>query len=246
MKIRADLSQAVWADSNKIEWIGAGQGSNGVSRRMLDRDGDQVARATTVVRFNEDSAFPEHSHGGGEEFFVLDGVFSDETGHMKKGTYVRNPIDSKHAPYTKEGCTILVKLRQMTDKSESPVVVDTNEWADKQKADKSGSVAELPLFYNESTKERVFMQFINAGSSTEAPTDIVEGGWEFFVYEGQITLRAEDAAKLFAAEYLENGVVPQLGERCWARLPRTNQKLSLHNTSSTPAILLVKTGHLRD
>ena len=91
--------------------------SYGVLRLMLDRDGDEKARCTTIVKYLPNASFPEHSHTGGEEFLVLEGSFHDENGSYPKGTYVRNPIDSKHSPFVKEdGCVILVKLWQMTQK----------------------------------------------------------------------------------------------------------------------------------
>src|SRR5690348_1820996 len=78
----------------------------GVERRMLDRVGGEVARATSVVRYAPNSAFQSHSHEEGEEFLVLEGVFSDEQGDYPAGTYVRNPPGSSHAPRTQDGCTI--------------------------------------------------------------------------------------------------------------------------------------------
>jgi len=42
---------------------------------MLDRVGDELARATSIVRYAPRSSFSPHVHGGGEEFFVLEGVF---------------------------------------------------------------------------------------------------------------------------------------------------------------------------
>jgi len=43
---------------------------------------------------------------------VLEGVFSDEHGDYGAGMYVRNPVGSKHTPFSKDGCAILVKLWQ--------------------------------------------------------------------------------------------------------------------------------------
>jgi anti-sigma factor ChrR (cupin superfamily) len=63
----------------------------GVERRMLDRLGDEVARATTIVRYAPKSHFSPHVHTGGEEFFVLEGVFQDEHGDFPAGSYIRNP-----------------------------------------------------------------------------------------------------------------------------------------------------------
>ena len=99
--------------------------SPGVDRRMLDRVGGEVARATTIVRYAAGSRFDRHTHDKGEEFFVLRGVFEDEHGAYGPGTYVRNPPGSSHAPFTKEGCTIFVKLRQFDDSDTERVVVDT-------------------------------------------------------------------------------------------------------------------------
>ena len=98
----------------------------GVERYMLDRIGDEVARATTIVRYAPESYFSEHTHSGGEEFFVLDGVFSDEHGDYPAGTYVRNPIGSFHTPHSKDGCTIFVKLHQFDAADTEQKVIDTN------------------------------------------------------------------------------------------------------------------------
>jgi hypothetical protein len=84
----------------------------GVTRKLLERDGEEVARATSIVRYAPQSAFAAHVHDRGEEFLVLEGVFSDEHGDYGEGTYVRNPPGSKHAPFSRGGCTIFVKLRQ--------------------------------------------------------------------------------------------------------------------------------------
>jgi anti-sigma factor ChrR (cupin superfamily) len=73
--------------------------SYGVNRFMLDRIGSEKARATTIVEYQPDSKFPEHEHIGGEEFLVLKGTFKDQHGIFPEGTYVRNPIGSKHAPW---------------------------------------------------------------------------------------------------------------------------------------------------
>ncbi len=85
---------------------------SGVERKMLDRVGDEVARATSIVRYAPNSHFSAHAHGGGEEFLVLEGVFSDEHGDYPPGTYVRNPVGSCHTPRSDGGCTLFVKLHR--------------------------------------------------------------------------------------------------------------------------------------
>lgn len=113
MKINADFSERVVINTNDMVWVPSPMA--GVDRKMLDRIGEEVARATTIVRYAPESHFAPHIHGGGEEFLVLDGVFSDEHGDYPAGTYVRNPIGSKHKPFSKDGCTILVKLQQFDE-----------------------------------------------------------------------------------------------------------------------------------
>ncbi|MFN3614267.1 MAG: cupin domain-containing protein, partial [Rubrimonas sp.] len=110
MNVNDDFSRRAAAHWAQMSW--APSPSAGVSRRMLDRIGDEVARATTIVRFDPGSAFSAHTHGGGEEFLVIEGVFQDEAGDFPAGSYIRNPPTSRHAPRSEPGCTILVKLWQ--------------------------------------------------------------------------------------------------------------------------------------
>src|ERR1700745_2169833 len=111
-RINADFSERVVIATGDLPWIPSPQA--GVERRMLDRIGGEVARATSLVRYAAASSFPAHEHALGEEFLVLSGVFSDEHGDYPAGTYVRNPPHSWHTPRTAPGCTIFVKLRQMS------------------------------------------------------------------------------------------------------------------------------------
>ena len=110
MELNADFSIRVAARAAELPWQASPMA--GVERRMLDRIGDEVARATTIVRFAPGSAFAPHTHDGGEEFIVLEGVFQDEHGDYPAGSYVRNPPTSSHTPASAPGCTIFVKLWQ--------------------------------------------------------------------------------------------------------------------------------------
>ncbi len=121
MDLNADFSQraSVHADA---PWVASPM--PGVDRRMLDRIGDEVARATSIVRYAPGSAFSAHTHTGGEEFLVLDGVFQDEHGDYPPGTYVRNPPTTQHTPSSAPGCTIFVKLWQFDMADRNQVCVD--------------------------------------------------------------------------------------------------------------------------
>ncbi len=101
----------------------------GVTRRMLDRVGGEVARATSIVRYAAGSRFDAHGHPGGEEIMVLEGVFSDEHGDYPAGTYLRNPPGSRHAPFSAGGCTLFVKLWQFAADDLEPVRIDTRNAA---------------------------------------------------------------------------------------------------------------------
>jgi anti-sigma factor ChrR (cupin superfamily) len=125
MKLNADLNQQAVVVSETVRWVSTPL--PGVERRMLERNGEEIARATSIVRYAPGSHFSTHTHGGGEEFLVLEGVFSDEHGDYGPGTYVRNPVGSSHSPQSQEGCIIFVKLWQMDPDDQTYVRLDTNE-----------------------------------------------------------------------------------------------------------------------
>lgn len=147
MNINHDFKQHVALDTTVMDWQASPM--NGVERKMLDRIGAESGHATSLVRYAPNSRFSAHTHDGGEEFFVLEGTFSDEYGDYPAGTYVRNPIGSKHTPYSKNGCTIFVKLWQFDpqDQQQSVVYTQQSEWL----ADSSGvSSLHLHLHHRES------------------------------------------------------------------------------------------------
>jgi len=123
MQINTDYSVPVMIRPSDQDWVASPEG--GVERWMLERQGGEVARATSMVRFAPGSHFAAHEHGRGEEFLVLSGVFSDEFGDFPAGTYVRNPPGTRHAPHSDPGCTIFVKLRQFASDDNRAVVIDT-------------------------------------------------------------------------------------------------------------------------
>ena len=177
--VNADFTQRVVIATSELPWIPSPQA--GVERRLLDRIGGEVARATSLVRYAKASAFPAHQHGLGEEFLVLDGVFSDEHGDYPSGTYVRNPPGSRHTPRTEPGCTILVKLRQMRPTEAARVVVDTS--AANWEAGAPG-LARLPLHHDADTGEQVALERLAPGTHL---TDVdCRDGEEIFLLSGSL------------------------------------------------------------
>jgi len=64
-----------------------------------------------LVRWAPNTEFKPHTHWGGEEILVLEGCFHDEHGDYSAGSWIRNPDQSRHTPYTRdEGALIYVKV----------------------------------------------------------------------------------------------------------------------------------------
>ena len=125
MELNADFTRRAAVHAASLEWTPSPMA--GVDRRMLDRIGGEVARATSIVRYAPRSHFSPHTHGGGEEFLVLEGVFQDEHGDYPAGFYIRNPPTSAHTPGSEAGCTIFVKLWQFDPADRESVRLDTSK-----------------------------------------------------------------------------------------------------------------------
>ena len=217
MRLNDDFSQRVVVRPDDYEWVASP--ANGIDRMMLDRIGDEVARATTIVRFAPNSQFEAHTHGGGEEYLVLDGVFSDESGDYPAGTYVRNPIGTSHTPHVgAEGATILVKLHQFEDADQEQKVIDTKAAAFVPGSRPGLSV--LPLHSVEGEN----VALVRWAPGTKFADHAHWGGEEVFVIDGVF----QD----------EHGDYPA---GSWLRSPH----MSRHNPWSDKGCLIyVKTGHL--
>ena len=214
MDLNADFNTRAIVHSNQIEWVPSPM--PGVDRRMLDRIGGEVARATSIVRYAAGSHFSEHTHTGGEEFIVLDGVFQDEHGDYPAGTYVRNPPTTAHTPRSDQGCTIFVKLWQfdMGDRNQFRLTMD-----DALGAPVDG-VATAQL--HRDARETVTYSALDSNATL---TNTDAGGIEVLILEGGV----QDSD-----EVLEKGA--------WLRLPE-GAPLSLTATDGG-AKLWIKTGHL--
>jgi anti-sigma factor ChrR (cupin superfamily) len=218
MELNADFSVRVAAHVDDLPWQASP--AAGVERRMLDRIGEGGARATSIVRFAPDSAFAPHTHGGGEEFIVLEGVFQDERGDYPAGSYVRNPPTSSHTPASRPGCTIFVKLWQFRPDDRAKVRIDMN--ATEGSADRSRPGVEVtPLFHDE--EERVRRERWAPGASFYFEAD---GGAEFLILAGSL----EEGGEVF-------------GRHDWLRLP--DGRATSVTAGPEGAEIWLKTGHLR-
>ncbi|MEM9394072.1 MAG: cupin domain-containing protein [Pseudomonadota bacterium] len=217
MKLNADFSERVVIRPEDYVWVDSP--ANGVQRMMLDRIGDEVARATTIVRFAPNSSFDAHSHGGGEEFIVLEGVFSDEHADYPVGSYVRNPIGTAHTPHIgPEGATILVKLHQFDEEDTEQKAISTTSSNFLQGSAPGLSVLPLHSVPGEN------VALVRWDPGTKFGDHSHWGGEEIFVLEGTF----QD----------EHGDYPA---GTWIRSPH----LSRHTPYSDEGCLIyVKTGHL--
>ncbi|GAA3921429.1 cupin domain-containing protein [Litoribacillus peritrichatus] len=123
--LNLNFEQRVVIDTESMGWVASP--APGVLRKPLARSDDEIGHVTSVVQYAAGSSFSAHKHPMGEEIFVLDGVFSDETGDYGKGTYLRNPPGSFHTPFSKEGCVIFVKLNQFDVQDTKEVRIDTTK-----------------------------------------------------------------------------------------------------------------------
>ena len=180
--INADRSQVAIMHGAQLPWVPSPE--HGVERHMLERIGDEVALATSIVRYQPRSRFSSHTHDLGEEFLVLEGKFSDEHGAYPVGTYVRNPPGSSHAPFSEEGCTILVKLRQMAPNNRDEIKL----FPDQQVWQSLGAGIDRALLY---VNGSMSVELLRVSAGQELPIRQQRCGVETFVVQGALTLSAE-------------------------------------------------------
>lgn len=221
MLINADFSSRAALAVEDQQWVNSPQ--SGVERIMLDRVGEEKARATSLVRYAPNSYFPHHLHPGGEEILVLSGTFSADDKHYPAGWYLRNPPSSGHTPYSDEGAVIFVKLRQMPSDEDRYVAIDTHDdgnWT------RQGNRDVCALFSDDG--EQVSLQRLTAGDvlfDEDIISGVGAGGAELLVVEVSLL----DGDKVYQRD-------------SWIRLPVGEQ--SKIKAGLEGATVYVKRGHL--
>ena len=214
MEINADFSRRVAVHAARLPCVPSPMA--GIERRMLDRIGDEVARATSIVRYAPGSRFSPHTHDGGEEFLVLEGAFQDEHGEFPAGSYVRNPPTSRHTPSSAIGCTLFVKLWQFDPADRKEVKIDTAAMAYQAAASRPG-VELLSLFRDNSEDVRLERWRPGAAITLSAP-----GGAELLVLDGGFDESGErfeplSWLRLPAGSVLRTNAGPE-GCRIWIKI----------------------------
>ncbi len=213
--LNMDFAQRVAIDSIAMDWVASP--APGVWRKPLARKEAERGHATSIVKYDPGASFKGHNHPQGEEILVLDGTFSDETGDFKAGTYFRNPKGFIHAPFSKEGCIILVKLHQMSPDDTARLAIETNK-AKWTTIDRGVRVLILHKFGT----ERVVMMDLPKGTS--GPQHAHPGGEEIYIIKGG-----------FHDEF------GNYGPGTWLRLPPDSEHCPVIDEDS---LLWVKSGHL--
>lgn len=213
--LNLDFNEQVVVSADKKEWVASP--SAGVFRKRLAFSEEAAGHVTSIVKYEKGADFSAHKHPMGEEILVLDGVFSDETGDYSAGTYIRNPPGSFHTPFSKEGCTIFVKLNQFNLHDDQFVRVDTTKAKWRQGL---GGLQVLPL--HEFEHEHVALVKWPAKEVFQAHRHF--GGEEILVLSGEFCD--------------EHGRYPT---HTWIRSPHQSEH---HPYVDEETIIFVKTGHL--
>lgn len=215
MRLNDDFTKRTIVHAGELDWVASP--SPGVDRRMLYRVGEEVARATSIVRYAAGSVFPPHTHSGGEEILVLEGIFEDEHGHFPAGSYFRNPPGTSHAPASLEGCTIFVKLWQYRSGDEQQVVRRPDEGT--AALYDNGSIA---LLFDDG-HERVYLQSCKPNSTINIAN---HRGLELLVVEGELAFGSE-----------------RLPPQTWVRLPQSENFVA--HACSNGAVVWIKDAPLQ-
>ena len=198
LAINGDLAARVAVDTASMEWSPSPSGT--VWRKRVHLVGPaESGQVTSVVRYGARSTFHAHAHPDGEEILVLDGVFSDEHGDWPAGTYLLNPEGFRHAPFSREGCVLFVKLRQFPGSTRAHVALRTADaaWHPTQRA----GVTTQPLY-----------------SQPEFADSMRLERWEPAAQIGRVVY--PEGAELFLLEgsFADEGGTFRRG--AWLRLPR--------------------------
>ncbi|HVS78538.1 MAG TPA: cupin domain-containing protein [Steroidobacteraceae bacterium] len=155
--LNGDLAARVVIDAKSLPWAASPSGT--VWRRRLHRVGPpESGQVTSIVRYERGSTFPMHDHPEGEEILVLEGVFSDQHGDWPAGTYLLNPEGFRHAPFSREGCLLFVKLRQFPGRERRHVAADTQAIPWVMEAGRELK----PLYSQEGYTDRMYLERLRA------------------------------------------------------------------------------------
>jgi anti-sigma factor ChrR (cupin superfamily) len=217
VSLNTDLNQRISVRTDEMDWTTSPGGH--VLRKRLHLSGrSESGQVTSLVRYLPGARFPSHDHPEGEEILVLDGVFSDEQGDWPAGTYLLNPEGFRHSPYSVDGCTLFVKLRQFPGHEREHVVVQTSDVPWRSSVKKTASWKKLYA-------QEPYSDFMRL-EAWENPSDV-----------GEITF--PQGAELFVLHGAFDDKHGHYPKHTWLRIPAGE---SLTPTSQNSCELYIKEG----
>lgn len=181
-EINANFHLPVSVKTNVFDWQGFTKA--GIRQRSLERLVGRHSRLTAVAQFAAGQVFKKIAHEHGVEFLVLSGKFSDEHGDYGVGSYVRNPAAAYRMPFTRDGCTVLLKVGRFQLLDQKRVVVNTRDSHRKWKATGEPGVSCLDL--HQFSEQHVSLHKIRA--ECWITFKCLNLALEIFVIEGDISV----------------------------------------------------------
>ena len=123
-------------NTNDLEWENTQ--NKGIYKNLLSKKENEE---TSILKMEENSALNNDSKINSVEIFVLEGVYKNEFGEFKSGTYLNLPNENEAFVTSTTGCVIFRK--ENCDKGVENIIIDTNStpWLKGQ-----GNLEVMPLF----------------------------------------------------------------------------------------------------
>ncbi len=126
----------VLINTNDLEWENTQ--NKGIYKKLLSKKEDEE---TSILKIEENSKLNNNSKINSVEIFVLEGIYKNEFGEFKSGTYLNLPNENEAFVSSNTGCVIFRK--ENCDKGVENIIIDTNStpWLKGQ-----GNLEVMPLF----------------------------------------------------------------------------------------------------
>ena len=123
-------------NTNDLEWENTQ--NKGIYKKLLSKKEDEE---TSILKIEENSKLNNDSKINSVEIFVLEGIYKNEFGEFKSGTYLNLPNEDEAFVSSNTGCVIFRK--ENCDKGVENIIIDTNStpWLKGQ-----GNLEVMPLF----------------------------------------------------------------------------------------------------
>lgn len=123
-------------NTNDLEWENTQ--NKGIYKKLLSKKENEE---TSILKIEESSKLNNDSKINSVEIFVLEGIYKNEFGEFKSGTYLNLPNENEAFISSNTGCVIFRK--ENCDKGVENIIIDTNStpWLKGQ-----GNLEVMPLY----------------------------------------------------------------------------------------------------